>query len=82
MIILYYSTDAVFPAGLKDCKETDDAGSYHSQLHDGYSQTKWVAEQIVQRAGHRGIPVTIYRLGTYIMHFLKNINLLRPRLFR
>jgi thioester reductase-like protein len=71
MIILYYSTDAVFPAGLKDCKETDDAGSYHTQLHDGYSQTKWVAEQIVQKAGQRGIPVTIYRLGNCNMLFFK-----------
>lgn len=61
--IHYISTDAVFPPGLKDCSEADDAGSYHTQLHDGYSQTKWVAEQIVRRAGQRGIPVTIYRLG-------------------
>jgi myxalamid-type nonribosomal peptide synthetase MxaA len=30
----------------------------------GYAQTKWVAEQLVQQAGQRGLPVTIYRPGT------------------
>lgn len=58
-----YSTDAVFPGGMKDCSEVDDTAGYHTLLLDGYSQSKWVAEQLVQRAGRRGMPVTIYRLG-------------------
>lgn len=58
-----YSTDAVFPNGLKDCGESDDILLYHDQLTDGYSQSKWVAEQLISRAGQRGIPVIIYRLG-------------------
>ncbi|MGQ0678276.1 MAG: amino acid adenylation domain-containing protein [Actinomycetota bacterium] len=32
-------------------------------LTAGYSQTKWVAEQLVNRAFDRGLPVTIYRPG-------------------
>jgi amino acid adenylation domain-containing protein/thioester reductase-like protein len=36
-------------------------------LHDtGYSQSQWVAEQIVRRARDRGFSVSIYRLGTVI----------------
>ncbi|XP_046369445.2 glycine betaine reductase ATRR-like isoform X1 [Haliotis rufescens] len=61
--IHYISTDAVFPNGLAGCSEEDDASSYHDDLEDGYSQSKWVAEQLVKKAGKRGLPVTIYRLG-------------------
>ncbi|XP_046580237.1 linear gramicidin synthase subunit D-like [Haliotis rubra] len=61
--IHYISTDAVFPNGLKDCSEEDDASSYHDDLEDGYSQSKWVAEQLVKKAGKKGLPVSIYRLG-------------------
>ena len=69
MYIHYSSTDAVFPGGMKDCSETDDTADYHSLLHDGYSQSKWVAEQLVCRAGQRGLPVTVYRLGKFVLHF-------------
>jgi thioester reductase-like protein len=30
---------------------------------EGYAETKWVAERMVQRAGERGVPVAIYRPG-------------------
>jgi malonyl CoA-acyl carrier protein transacylase len=34
----------------------------HSEgIHLGYSQSKWVSEKLVQIAGDRGLPVTIYR---------------------
>ncbi|XP_069130390.1 uncharacterized protein [Argopecten irradians] len=61
--IHYVSTDAVFPNGLKDCRENDDITPFCDQLTDGYSQSKWVAEQLISRADQRGIPVVIYRLG-------------------
>lgn len=37
-------------------------------LSDGYAQSKWVAEKLVMTARDRGIPVSIYRLGTIIGH--------------
>lgn len=30
----------------------------------GYGQTKWVAEQLMWKAAQRGVPITVYRLGT------------------
>jgi len=59
----YISTDAVFPHGLSNCSEDADLTKYASQLVDGYSQSKWVAEQLVLRARTQGLPVVIYRLG-------------------
>lgn len=59
----YISTDAVFPHGLSNCSEDADLTEYASQLYDGYSQSKWVAEQLVLRARTQGLPVVIYRLG-------------------
>jgi thioester reductase-like protein len=48
---------------MSECAETDTALDYHAQLTDGYSQSKWVAEQLTNRAAKRGLPVTVYRLG-------------------
>lgn len=59
----YISTDAVFPHGLSNCSEDAHMKEYASQLDDGYSQSKWVAEQLVLRARTQGLPVVIYRLG-------------------
>ena len=39
-----------------------------TSLHDGYSQSKWVAEQMLQAAAARGWPVTIYRPGRITGH--------------
>jgi amino acid adenylation domain-containing protein/thioester reductase-like protein len=33
-------------------------------LQVGYSQSKWVAENLADQARQRGLPVTIYRIGT------------------
>ena len=59
----YISTDAVFPHGEKDCVEDADMYQYPQRLEDGYSQSKWVAEQLVRLAMDRGLPAAIYRLG-------------------
>ena len=37
-------------------------------LHDGYAQSKWVAEKLVLAAGDRGLPVRIYRPGRIAGH--------------
>ncbi|CAC5423035.1 Uncharacterized oxidoreductase SA2266,Uncharacterized oxidoreductase MXAN_5909,Uncharacterized oxidoreductase SSP1627 [Staphylococcus saprophyticus subsp. saprophyticus ATCC 15305 _ NCTC 7292],Uncharacterized oxidoreductase Lmo0432,Uncharacterized oxidoreductase SAR2567,Uncharacterized oxidoreductase SACOL2488,Uncharacterized oxidoreductase Lin0452,Uncharacterized oxidoreductase SAS2370,Uncharacterized oxidoreductase SSP0419 [Staphylococcus saprophyticus subsp. saprophyticus ATCC 15305 _ NCTC 7292] [Mytilu len=59
----YISTDAVFPNGMRNCSEDDNIEDNHTELNDGYSQSKWVAEQLISRAGQKGLPVVIYRLG-------------------
>ena len=41
----------------------DDPLPPFDKLLYGYSQTKWVGEQLVQTARQRGIPVTVYRPG-------------------
>jgi thioester reductase-like protein len=51
----------VFPEGLKGCTEDANMMSYAEKLHSGYAQTKWVAEQLVLRAQHKGLPATVYR---------------------
>ena len=50
---------------MQDCEEEADIADLSDQLTDGYSQSKWVAEQIISSARKRGIPAAIYRLGTY-----------------
>lgn len=57
------STDAVYPPGMRDASEQQDMTSLAHSLTDGYSQSKWVAEQLVLRAMERGLPATVYRLG-------------------
>jgi amino acid adenylation domain-containing protein/thioester reductase-like protein len=34
----------------------------------GYTQSKWVSEQMAQEAGRRGVPVYVYRLGRVAGH--------------
>lgn len=38
----------------------------HSALLDGYQQSKWAAERLVQQAGERGLPVAVYRLARLV----------------
>ena len=37
-------------------------------VDDGYAQSKWVAEQIVQQAQQQGLPITIIRPGFIVGH--------------
>ncbi|ESP02708.1 hypothetical protein LOTGIDRAFT_171783, partial [Lottia gigantea] len=59
----YISTNAVIAQGVQNFKENASIEEFHDRLTDGYSQTKWVAERLVQLAEARGLPTTIYRLG-------------------
>ena len=65
MCIVCCSTNAVFPDGLQGCTEDADMMSYAENLHSGYAQTKWVAEQLVLRAQHKGLPTSVYRYSTF-----------------
>lgn len=38
----------------------------HPALRDGYQQSKWAAERLVQQAGERGLPVSVYRLARLV----------------
>ena len=40
------------------------AAGHPARLPHGYAQSKAVAERLVEQAGARGVPVTVYRLGT------------------
>ncbi|PWN88855.1 acetyl-CoA synthetase-like protein [Acaromyces ingoldii] len=56
------ATAAATTAWAEDARiSVDDAAT---GLADGYGQTKWVAEQLVAEARARGMPATVYRLGT------------------
>lgn len=39
----------------------DNPIDHHEDIYLGYSQSKWVSEKLVQIAGQRGLPITIYR---------------------
>lgn len=38
----------------------------HPGLRDGYQQSKWAAERLVQQAAERGLPAAVYRLGRVV----------------
>ncbi|MER8041166.1 thioester reductase domain-containing protein [Streptomyces hydrogenans] len=61
----YVSTTGVFPApGPGDTAPAgvaDPTGPGHL-LHNGYLQSKWVAEQVIELARERGVPVSVYRV--------------------
>ncbi len=65
----YISTLSVLSSeGHAQVKKIQELHNFsHSQIPSGgYAQTKWVAEKLVSTAYNRGIPVSIYRLGTCI----------------
>ncbi|KAK5118628.1 hypothetical protein LTR85_008093 [Meristemomyces frigidus] len=70
--VQYVSTNGVLPPSpLKDGWPEDTmlyVDEVPEKVHDGYGQTKWVAEQLVHEAGRRGLPVRILRAGTISGH--------------
>ena len=65
----YISSNAVFPAipGRLYSDDTDIT-SMASAIHGGYSQAKWVADRLAQRARESAVPVNIYRPGNIGPH--------------
>jgi amino acid adenylation domain-containing protein/thioester reductase-like protein len=49
--------------GPTDLASEDDALERYAALEQGYEQTKWVAERMLQRAGEHGLRCSIYRPG-------------------
>jgi len=49
--------------GPRDVAGEDDPLERYAALEQGYEQTKWVAERLLQRAGERGLRCSIYRPG-------------------
>ena len=61
----YISTNGVFPEVLpkRFYQENGDMQLIAEELESGYSQSKWVAEQIVFKARDHGLPCAVYRCG-------------------
>lgn len=67
----YISTLSVFDDGTEPNSSgfsEDDLPGLETSLSMGYSQSKLVAEHLVRIAHERGLPVTMYRLGTVTGH--------------
>ncbi|AGC45607.1 non-ribosomal peptide synthetase [Myxococcus stipitatus DSM 14675] len=62
----YVSTLAVAPQANVSPEVPEDFVPAHPGLRDGYQQSKWVAERLVQQASERGLPVAVYRLGRVV----------------
>nr|AAG31130.1 MxcG [Stigmatella aurantiaca Sg a15] len=59
----YVSTLAVAPQANLSPEVPEAFVPAHPGLRDGYQQSKWAAERLVEQASERGLPVTVYRLG-------------------
>ncbi|MCP3099470.1 myxochelin non-ribosomal peptide synthetase MxcG [Myxococcus sp. K15C18031901] len=62
----YVSTLAVAPQANVSPEVPEAFVPAHAGLRDGYQQSKWVAERLVQQASERGLPVAVYRLGRVV----------------
>ena len=74
----YLSTLGIFP--IRDdiyATENHNISEFAELLENGYTQSKWVAENIVSEAIRRGLPAVIYRpgnMGADSRHHLGNPN--------
>jgi thioester reductase-like protein len=64
----HVSTVGVFGGRGSGLYLEDDPLTEGPPLRGGYSQSKWVAERLVAQARERGLPASIYRLGTVTGH--------------
>ncbi|MCG8348326.1 MAG: amino acid adenylation domain-containing protein, partial [Chloroflexales bacterium] len=62
----YVSSLAVAPSAAAQPEVAEAFLAAHLELQDGYRQSKWAAEHLVQQAGERGFPVAVYRLGRVV----------------
>jgi nonribosomal peptide synthetase MxcG len=62
----YVSTLTVAPPAGIAAEVPEDFLPAHAGLRDGYQQSKWAAERLVQQAGQRGLPVSVYRLARLV----------------
>jgi thioester reductase-like protein len=64
MPVHFVSTLGVFPlvgrSGVESVGEDDDL-NHGGSLYNGYTQSKWVAEKLMEIARSRGLPVCVYR---------------------
>ena len=57
-----------YPSGTEFTEETPPVHNLEHTL--GYTQSKWVSEQMVFEAGRRGVPIYVYRAGRVAGHSL------------
>lgn len=62
----YVSTLAVAPELSISPEIAEVFAPPHPGLRDGYKQSKWVAERLMEQASQRGLPVSVYRLGRVV----------------
>lgn len=62
--LVHVSTVAVFPFGGSQPIMEATPLDHDGLLYGGYSQSKWVAEQVVRQAADEGLDVTVLRPGT------------------
>jgi thioester reductase-like protein len=60
-ILNYISTTFIFGWSTKDVLLESDTNEEMELLDFGYSQSKWVSEQIVHQAQQKGLPIRIFR---------------------
>ncbi|MGB3535495.1 MAG: amino acid adenylation domain-containing protein [Microcoleaceae cyanobacterium] len=61
---VFKSTGYLNKSSIREDNSLEDCGV----VYGGYSQSKWVAEKLLNTAHSRGIPVSIYRPGTITGH--------------
>ena len=68
----YISTMSIFLtvgfAKKRTVYESTPLDPFDEVIHEGYAQSKWIAEKLLEEARSRGIPTTIYRPGTVSGH--------------
>jgi len=63
---IHISSNGVFPSNFRGIRGEDidlNDDDIWKSYHDGYGQSKWVAEKMVHEAGNRGVPIMILRPG-------------------